>query len=299
LALRILELFGFAPQDLSEEAEETRKALRCPFLQCPCTKLFHDNTPSGVCTVQQIVNSEPVVCCPNRLYDGDYRFLADVAKAAFGEGVKLLRGREVAQVSHDGRYVAVFGKRWGKELRLPQKRGGGGYYIDWILALIGADGNLQEFVAVEVQAIDTTGSYRVERDAYMKGAARAGPSKAGLNWENVAKRILSQIIYKGHVLRLEPICTKGLFFVVPTPVYNRIRQRIAGDLRDYRPHPGSLTFLWYDLGPEVAPGGRRLLIPGNHFTTTIDQLSYALSMPTNLPPAGVYQRAIEAVLNAK
>ena len=299
MALRILELFGYAPQDASAEAAEVRGALQCPFLQCPCTKIFHDKTPSGVCTVRQIVNPEPVICCPNRLYDGNYRFLADVATAAFGEGVRLVPGREVAHVQHDGRYVAVFGKRWGKELRLPQKRGSGGYYIDWILALIGDGGNLREFVAVEVQAIDTTGNSRAERDAYMQDGVHPAASKGGLNWENVAKRILSQIIYKGHVLRLEPLCTKGLFFVVPSPVYTRIRERIAGDLRDYRPHPGSLTFLWYDLGPEVAVGRRRELVPGNHFTTTIDQVSYALSMPTNLPPAGVYQRAIEAVLNAR
>lgn len=298
MALKILELFGYAPEDASEEAAGAREALRCPFLNSPCTKVFHDNTPSGVCTLRQIVNPEPVICCPNRLYDGNYQFLSDVAGVAFGEGVRLISGREAAHVRHDGRYVAVFGKRWGKELRLPQKKGGGGYYIDWILASIGEDGKLREFVALEVQAIDTTGSYRLERDGYMKGELPEKASKAGLNWENVAKRILSQIIYKGHVLRLEPLCTKGLFFVVPTPVYTRIRQRIAGDLRDYRPHPGSLTFLWYDVGPEVAAGQRRALVAGERFTTTIDQVSYALSMPTNLPPAGVYQKAIEAVLKA-
>jgi hypothetical protein len=278
LALRILELFGYAPQDASAEAVEVRGALQCPFLESPCTKIFHDKTPSGVCTVRQIVNPEPVICCPNRLYDSGYRFLADVARAAFGEGIKLVPGREVANVHHDGRCVAVFGKRWGKELRLPQKRGGGGYYIDWILALIGEP--------------------RREECVHERRCATC--SKQGrLELGERGERILSQIIYKGHVLRLEPLCTKGMFFVVPTPVYARIRQRIAGDLLDYQPHPGSLTFLWYDLGPDVAAGRRRALVPGNHFTTTIDQVSYALSMPTNLPPAGVYQRAIEAVLNAR
>jgi hypothetical protein len=298
LALRILELFGYAPTDVSVEAKAARDGLVCPFLNSPCTKIFHDKIPSGVCTVRQIVNPEPVIICPNRLYDGDYKFLGDVATAAFGEGTRIIRGHEVARVRHDGRYVAVFGKKWGKELRLPQKRGGGGYYIDWVLALIGEDGALKEFVAVEVQAIDTIGKYRPERDAYMKGQ-EPGNSKAGLNWENVAKRILSQVIYKGHVLRSEPLCPKGLFFVVPTPVYTRIRQRIAGDLREYQPHHGSLTFVCYDLGQEAAEGQRRLLVRGPQFTTTVDQVSYALSMPTNLPPAGVYQKAIEAELRVR
>ena len=52
-----------------------------------------------------------------------------------------------------------------------------------------------------------------------------------MNWENVNKRILPQIIYKGHVLRLEERCTKGLYFVCPKQVYSRIRERLGGNLR--------------------------------------------------------------------
>ena len=73
------------------------------------------------------------------------------------------------------RYSASGG---AKELRLPQKRGSGGYYIDWILALIGDDGNLREFVAVEVQAIDTTGNYRAEKGClYARHGAPSGQAK--------------------------------------------------------------------------------------------------------------------------
>ena len=43
-------------------------------------------------------------------------------------------------------------------------------------------------------------------------------SNAGMNWENVNKRILPQLIYKGHVLRREELCRKGLFFVCPKHV---------------------------------------------------------------------------------
>ncbi len=86
-------------------------------------------------------------------------------------------------------------KRWGKELRLPQRSGRGGYFVDWILALIGKSGKMSEFLAIEVQAIDTTGNYRAERDAYLRGIEYKGTSTAGLNWENVSKRILPKIEY--------------------------------------------------------------------------------------------------------
>ncbi len=51
----------------------------------------------------------------------------------------------------------------------------------------------------------------------MAGKPFTGYSKAGVNWENVSKRILPQLIYKGYVLRRERLCSKGLFFVCPKP----------------------------------------------------------------------------------
>src|SRR5260221_14317831 len=90
--------------------------------------------------------------------------------------------------------IAVFGKRWGKELRLPsraKKAGGkvGAYFVDWILAHTDAAGKLLGFVAIEVQSIDTTGNYRAERKAYLDGSSFKGNSTAGPNWEDVNKRI--------------------------------------------------------------------------------------------------------------
>jgi Restriction endonuclease NotI len=297
VALRIVEFFGYAPSDQSGQAKKVRSHLQCPFLNSQCTKQFRDGTVSGACTVK-LVSSGPVIACPNRLYAGDYRILSDVAEAAFGTGVRLIPGQKVSQVQHDGRYVAVFGKRWGKELRLPQRLGRGGYFVDWILALIGDSGHLREFVAVEIQAIDTTGNYRAEHDAYLNGEPFERFSEAGLNWENVSKRILPQIIYKGHVLRREALCTRGLFFICPTPVYSRIQQRLGGTLLAYSYQPGSLTFRWYDVGPEAPAGQVRALEAGGQFTTTIDQVALAFTAPANLPPAGVYQEAIELELKS-
>jgi len=195
--------------------------------------------------------------------------------------------------------VLVFGKRWGRELRIPQRKGKGGYFVDWILVLLDVHGQPQEFVAVEIQSIDTTGSYRAARDAYLAGSTNVAPSKAGLNWENVSKRIFPQLIYKGHVLRREPMCKKGLFFISPTPVYERIRQRLARNLDPLHMQPGSLTFMWYDLEESVAPGSLRPLQQQGAFTTTVDQLALAFTAPQDLPPSGVYEAAILGDLTNK
>jgi hypothetical protein len=294
---------SFNPRDTSPAAQEARRELRCPFLGQTCAKTLSDGTVSGMCTLKPMT-SGPVICCPVRLYANHYQILKDVAVQAFGGGIELIAGIDLKRfrAEHAGSSaIAVFGKRWGKELRLPSRAknaGGkvGAYFVDWILAHVDPQGKLLGFVAVEVQSIDTTGNYREERAAYLDHGSFAGKSTAGPNWENVNKRILPQIIYKGHVLRREPLCQKGLFFICPTPVYNKIAERLGGNLEEIHQQPGSVTLMRYDVGPEVPVGQIRALVSGGQSTTTVDQVALAFTAPKNLPPAKVYEQAITAEL---
>lgn len=293
MASTIVELFGFHPHDQATPARNARARLECPFLGQQCVKTLSDGLVSGACTLKPM-RSGPVICCPIRLYANDYRILQDVAFAAFGSRLQLVAGNSVTETT--GECIAVFGKRWGGELRLPMRGNTGAYSVDWVLAHLDGARKLLSFVAVEVQSIDTTGNYRIERETYLANQPFAGASSAGFNWENVNKRILPQIIYKGHVLRQEPLCKKGLFFVCPTPVYAKISERLGGGLRAYPIQPGSLTIAWYDIGPIVSPGVPRDLIKGGLFTTTIDQIALAFTAPSNLPPSQAYEKAILQVL---
>lgn len=295
MASNIIEFFGYDPQDRSPVAVETRSQKRCPFLGKTCIKTLSDGQISGACTLKP-KNAGPVICCPIRLYANNYEVLRDIARVAFGPVIPLLSANAITRES--GECVAVFGKGWGKELRLPNRGRSGGYFVDWVLARISAAGELINFVAVEVQSIDTTGNYREERSAYLEERVFPGASTAGFNWENVNKRILPQIIYKGHVLRQEPLCQKGLFFVCPTPVYGKISERLGGGLRPYPIQPGSLTIMWYDVGQQAKHGEQRELKNGGSFTTTIDQVALAFTAPSNLPPAQVYEHAIRASLKS-
>jgi hypothetical protein len=234
--------------------------------------------------------------CPNRLYAEEYRILQDVAVVAFGRNAKVVHPSRFRSVTHDGTFVVALGKRYGAELRLPKRTGRGNFFVDWILCRISRDGLAAEFVALEVQTIDTIGSYKPEVERLRRGAAEVGRSKAGLNWENVNKRILPQLIYKGQVLRQEVLCSKGLFFICPTDIYENIRTRLAGGLSAYPFQPGTLTFLWYGLS--TVRGVSRGLVAEGSFTTTIDQIVWALNAPTNLPEPGVYELAIAKVLES-
>ncbi|MGC3991540.1 MAG: NotI family restriction endonuclease [Chthoniobacteraceae bacterium] len=296
MSLRVFELFGYAPENESAVAANYRKRSECPFVGEVCIKRFKSGLVSGVCSLKP-AKSGPVICCPNRMYAGEYKVLIDVANDAFGDGMRLCR--TIADAKGDGKDVVVFGKRWGKELRLPNRGTGGGYFVDWVLALINRERKLEGFVAVELQTMDTTGSYEAEVRAHLSGEPWEGYSKAGINWENVSKRILPQIIFKGHVLRNEPLCTKGMYFICPAPVNERIMTRLGNDLRNYHPHPGAITFRWYDLGESNAPDQPKELIFTGQMTTTVDQVALAFTSPKNLPSAGVYEAAIRAELESK
>jgi hypothetical protein len=90
-----------------------------------------------------------------------------------------------------------------------------------------------------------------------------------------------------------------MYFICPSPVYDRIVTRLGGDLRAYHPQSGALTFRWYDLAPPASAGERRLLVFSGQKTTTVDQVALAFTSPKNLPDAGVYEVAIRAELEPK
>ena len=299
MASRIIEFFGYAPTDSSEKAEKARQERYCPFIKTACQKTLNDGSPSGACTLQA-VRGAPVICCPIRLYANGYQILKDVGEAAFGEPVDLYSGSLAKEAAHvDGRArIAVFGKGWGGELRVPNRGRSGGYYVDWVLARLNKAGGLQDFAAIEVQSIDTTGTYRNERDAYLKGRDFKENSTAGFNWENVNKRILPQLIYKGHVLHQERLCTSGLFFVCPSPVFRKIHERLGGKLKEFdKPHQGALTFMWYDVEQAQKDGEMRGLKKEGQFTTSVELVARALTEPDNLPDKNVYEQAILAELS--
>ena len=142
--------------------------------------------------------------------------------------------------------IAVFGKQWGGELRLPQREGVGSYFVDWVLVLLDGQGQIREFTAVEVQTVDTTGNYHASRQALEEGRGMAR-STVGINWENVSKRIIPQLIYKGQVLQREDLCRAGLYFVCPDPVYDRVLRRLGGTERipAFPSQPASIHFVSY------------------------------------------------------
>ncbi len=305
MSSKIVEFYGAPPR--SAASLENAKHHRCPFVNNSCIK--NKTKGLGACSLQ-VGDADPVIICPNRLYANHFAVLAEVAAQAFGQGLELVSPatheirRRAKQLT--GSELVIFGRYFGGELGIPtppgleEDEGKGNFYIDFLLAKPDAQGRVSEFAAVEVQTIDTTDSYAKAASSYKDNLAyegKYGPdlTKAGLNWENVTKRILPQLIYKGHALRREPMCKKGLFFVLPHAVFQRIKRRVGGKLTLYPPSPGTITFRTYDLGPENGTNERGLIFRET-LTTTVDVLANAFVSPQNLPDAGVYEMVLTKTL---
>lgn len=163
MPLTITETFGYLATDLSDAARTQRKSLICPFTKKECWKKFRSGgVVNGTCVVKPPKSPE-VIICPDRLYADGFRVLSEVAKEAFDREMKLIGPSDLQGTRDVGDRIVVFGKRWGKELRVPKNASdASGYSADWILAHVDEAGRLQDFVPVEVQTMDTTGSYQGE-----------------------------------------------------------------------------------------------------------------------------------------
>lgn len=295
----ISEFFGYRAEDNSTLAAQNVSRQVCPFLGSYCTKALGDRsnrTLSGVCSVRQVSAGSPsVICCPNRMYAENYKMLSTIAEKAFRVNLNLYSGRlAVAKAKQENGAIAVFGHGWGGELPLPKRQGRGSYYVDWILARLDGAGELVEFTAIEVQTIDTTGSYKNARSALIDRQT-IEKDTVGLNWENVSKRIIPQIIYKGQVLQREELCRSGLYFVCPKPVFDRVIERLGGKERlpQFPTQPAAIHFVAYDyLDNETVEDGKiRPLGIIEEYCTTVYKVQEAFSA-VDLPEQNVYRDAI-------
>lgn len=295
----IAEFFGYAASDKSHSALTTAARKNCPFLGSFCVKtLARDKIISGVCAIRQKTAGSPnVICCPIRLYADNYKLLRLIARQAFHQDLNLYAGRvAVEKAKEESGAIAVFGKGWGGELRLPQRKGMGSYFVDWVLARLDGQGELAELTAIEVQTIDTTGSYGNAQKVLAESREMISDT-VGLNWENVSKRIIPQIIYKGQVLQREDLCRSGLFLVCPKPVYQRIIDRLGGieKLPKFPSQPASINFIAYDTAEEQKNGEITSLDIVEQHCTTVYKVQEAFSS-LNLPEGNVYKEAISRTL---
>jgi hypothetical protein len=175
---KVLELFG-APLSKRETKWARLVAEQpCPYLGRGCIKV-RKSEPAvaiGTCTVSYGRQGAPTLICPCRLLE---------RSQIFTDCIPLLTSHEVGNELH----VVP-------EVTLP------GGSVDYFLASA-RNSRVRDFVGVELQTLDTTGTVWPERQRFLKSVgikARISRAEAkkefGMNWKMTAKTTLVQLHHK-------------------------------------------------------------------------------------------------------
>lgn len=264
----IVELFGYASDDVSVIAKQQFQRADCPFIQGKCSKTNHDKTLIyGTCSVTARKAKREVIICPKRLYADNYRVLSDAANAVWGS-IPLIAGGSVSELRNKGlaytECAIAFGQNSGREVTINSN---GKMSLDWVIQRykqIGSNLVPQDYIGVEIQSIDTTMNYRENWQAYKKLKSGTPPNAIpnaahGLNWANVHKRLIPQIIRKGNVYSFTKRCS-AFFFILPDIVYEQFEEVLGTIPEQSSPSRQNLSVLTYGLGTVSNAGEHRSLI---------------------------------------
>lgn len=199
----------------------------CPFIKSRCPKRSTQlpNEPYPVCTLWRRSTGEPdpgrdlIFVCPKRFYAVD--FLTEVIEHCW-PGEKPKNPRVAPEVK-----MAGFGN------------------VDFVIADVQDDGEVEQFLSVELQAIDITGSVFPAYQALRAGADLERRPTYGLNWDNVYKRYVTQLIRKGY---FHHHWKSKIVAVIPEQVYQYITSR-ADFIRsaDVKSAQVNIIFMTYRL----------------------------------------------------
>lgn len=174
----VVELFGKATDKAGIDWEQVVEGQTCIFAKKRCYKV-RKSDPSisiGTCTVLYGRPPEPIIICPTRLIE---------RRQIFTDCFHLLTTHEP-----------------GNELHIVPEVSIPGGSVDYFL-VSARDGKVKDFVGIELQTLDTTGTVWPERQRLLKDLevsrsddAATSTKPYGMNWKMTAKTILVQMHHK-------------------------------------------------------------------------------------------------------
>lgn len=251
---KIVDLFG---HDTGAQNQpnwtEIVAGQRCPFVEKKCykTRKSQPEIAIGTCTVKY--GDAPVMICPLRLLE---------RRQIFIDCLHLLTGHEP-----------------GNELHIVSEISVPGGSIDYILASV-RRGKVRDFVAIELQTLDTTGTVWPDRQRFVasKGIAVppddvANPKSYGMNWKMTAKTILVQLHHK--IQTLEAV-NKHLVLVIQDRLLDYMTKEFSFDhLVDARTSD-PMHFHAYNMA--IGKGGGHTLSLTTRLSTDCNGVAKALGL---------------------
>ncbi len=204
---KVAELYGL-PSFGHVDWKAVAAAQHCPFLNRKCLKnrKSEPELTIGTCTMIYGRQSLPVIICPFRLLE---------QSQIFTDCVHLLKLHEP-----------------GNELRIIAELAVPGGSIDYCL-VSARDGKPHDFVGIELQTLDTTGTVWPERQRFLsnhqvrvKREHVASDKPFGMNWKMTAKTILVQL---NHKIATFDHLSKRLVLVLQDCLLDYMRREFAFD----------------------------------------------------------------------
>lgn len=227
---RVNELFGlYTNGDEFPDLSEALLMQKCPWAQnnstCFKTRKSDSSIAIGTCSLCFDKLDQPLIICPSRLKDRNQIFI------------------DCLQF--------ITGSITGSELYLIPEVGTSAGSIDFML--VAARGKTPvDFVAIELQTLDTTGSIWNYRQKLLKDNGydvEDGRSKGcvGVNWKMTAKTILAQMVQKSELFA---DMSKNLVLVCQSPLYAYMERNFNfSNVRSIPDNRDVLHFHMYDYRP--------------------------------------------------
>ncbi len=273
----LAEVFGFPITNQSDDAQRSRRHNLCPFNnKIPnCTK-DKAQAPLGVCSVFE--GAGTAITCPIRFRE-KWIIAEDAAAFFFPSGTSWTSLTEV---------------------RLKDGNGGSAGNIDVVLVAYDRDtGKIQDFGALEIQAVYISGNVRNPFEHFMKDPV----GQAKMDWSgqrnypnsdylsSSRKRLAPQLLFKGGILhawrkKTAVALDKGFFDTLPT-------------LHEVAPAQAEVAWLVYDLVLDEPNKKYRLVRHKTVYTKFTESLrQITTSKPGNIEDfVGVLQEKLNQKLD--
>jgi hypothetical protein len=270
---RILELFGVPTDRSSESWGAIAAGQACPFLGRKCLKVrkSRPDISIGTCVVAYGADRTPVVICPFRLLERHQVFV---------DCLHLLTKHEPGNALHIV-----------PEVPLP------GGSVDYFLVSLRGD-KVADFVGIELQTLDTTGTVWPERQRLLQGLGLKvrrrdvqSSKPFGMNWKMTAKTTLVQLHHK--IETLEHL-NSHLVLVLQDVLLAYMTREFSFEHMSEPPLLGdAMHFHAYSLAPSKT--ARSLKLAARR-STDANGISTALGLQTS---AKVEYEALVAILQSK
>jgi hypothetical protein len=200
---KVAEFYGL-PTFRSADWRSVAAAEQCPFIGRKCLKNRKSEPSISIGTCTMVYREMPVMICPFRLLERSQIFI---------DCIHLL-----------GRHEP------GNELRVVAELSVPGGSIDYCVVSV-RDGKPRDFVGIELQTLDSTGTVWPDRQRFLKQhgvVVRRKDANAiksfGMNWKMTAKTILVQL---NHKIETFEHMGKQLVLVLQDSLLNYIRGTFA------------------------------------------------------------------------